>query len=45
MTGGNYTYQGEHFIMYIIVKSLHAQLEASIIFYVNYKKKKDSQSP
>ena len=38
VTDGNYTYQGEHFIIYINVKSLCCTPETNIILYANCTK-------
>lgn len=36
LTDGNYTDCGEHFVMYIVVKSLCCGPETNIILYINY---------
>ena len=36
MTDGNYTYCGDHFVMFIIVKSLCCTPDTNIILHVNY---------
>lgn len=36
VTDGDYPSRGEHFIKYIIVKSLCYTLETNVILYVNY---------
>lgn len=40
VTDGDYTYRGEHFVMYIVVESLCCASEANIILYINYFNKK-----
>lgn len=36
VTDGNYTYCGENFIMYVVVKSLCCPPEINIILYISY---------
>ena len=42
VTEGNYTYS-EHFVMYIIMKSLCCTPETTIILYINYTSNKIKQ--
>ena len=36
VTDGNYTYYGEHFIMYVNVESLYYTPETNVILHNNY---------
>ena len=40
VANGYWTCQGDHFVMYLIVRSLYRTPETNIILYINYSYKK-----